>query len=82
MKPFAIAAWFSSGVVLKLPTSYDAAEPFPLEARTRISDAMQMTKHVTLTSKRFRFVKLIAMNKVLAMFRCTNPPHNRVSHPM
>ena len=68
-------------MVLLAACFYDAAEPFPFEARTRISDATQMMKHVTLTSKRFRFVKLIAMNKDLAIFRCTNPPHNRVSHP-
>ena len=54
---------------------------FSAEARMRSSDAIQMRKHTTLISKRFRFVKLIAANNVRATCRWTRVPHISVIQP-
>ncbi len=54
---------------------------FPVEARARSSEAMQITKHTMLTSNRLRFVRLIAKNSLVAMLRCTNPPTTSAIQP-
>jgi hypothetical protein len=39
------------------------------KAWARSSEAMQIKKHTTLTSNRFRFVRLTAKNSLVAMLR-------------
>jgi len=42
---------------------------------------MQIKKHITLTSNRFRFVRFTAKNSALAVLRCDKPPHINAIQP-
>jgi len=53
----------------------------PAESRARSSEAMQITKHKTLISSRFRCERRVARNSLVAMLKCANPPHNNANQP-
>ena len=68
------------GAASQVPTTWSAGSPyaallpavdssFPGKAWARSSEAMQIKKHITLTSNRFRGIRVIAENSLDAMLR-------------
>jgi len=83
---------FTGGTCASVPAIWSAGSPyaafftgvdssFPGKAWARSSEAMQIKKHTTLTSNRFRFVRLTSKNSLVAMLRCNKPPHTNAIQP-
>ena len=80
MSPCIPAREAKYGAASQVPTTWCAGSPygalftavdssFPGKAWARSSEAMQIKKHATLTSNRFRFVRYTAKNSVRQFLR-------------